>query len=81
MTTSTLPEASMRTEAASQPPLCRRTPAATFEGERPPLSVKLPMPMPICLTSPASRRRRCSARSVLVVRELEGLAHAGLVVA
>ena len=63
MTTSTLPPTVIRTVAASQPPLCSRTPAATFDGDSPPLSVKLPIPMPSATGSPASRRRRCSSRS------------------
>ncbi len=71
---------SMRTEAASQPPLCRRTPAATLEGERPPLSVKLPMPMPICLTS-RPRGGGAARRATLRSRRAPGPSHAGLVVA
>ena len=80
VTTSARPAVVIRTVAASQPPLCSRTPAATFEGERPPDSVKFPIPMPSSTVSPAARRRACSARRPVVVDELEGATHAGLVV-
>jgi hypothetical protein len=63
VTTSTLPLVVMRTVACSQPPDCSRTPAATFDGDSPPDSVKLPNPIPICTGSEEERRRACSARS------------------
>ena len=67
VTTSTLPPIVIRTVAASQPPLCSRTPAATLDGESPPLSVKFPIPMPSCddVARLAALRaaRRAAARS------------------
>ncbi len=64
MITSTLPVASIRTLACSQPPAPYVEAAEQLrEGARPHISVNVEMPMPSCTVSPESRRCFCSARS------------------